>query len=218
MVVIKNYHERRLFVAGLVTSRSIRDITLNAAYTAPDFRPPDLKNIFNAKAKRASLIVAFQKAQRNGKEPRRSVQDHELSAANHALLNMPQGFRLTKLVYTRVAKEQNKLVYNEFKNKVRPRFLQYLARNHRDELKKMGICYHGIKRMERGIDPADKEGRLYAVSVDHIIERSGGGKLSHEKSVDKRMKTVIDSRYNACLLYTSPSPRDQRGSRKAASG
>ena len=36
-------------------------------------------------------------------------------------------------------------------------------------------------------------------------------------SLDKKVKKAIDTAYNSCLLYTSPSPRDKRQSRMPSS-
>lgn len=51
----------------------------------------------------------------------------------------------------------------------------------------MGICDHGIERMKNGFDPADSRGRVYSLSVDHIIERAGSGRMGLEKAVDPLM-------------------------------
>jgi hypothetical protein len=70
---------------------------------------------------------------------------------------------------------------------VRPEFIRYLAENHAGELGALGICQQGIDRMKKGLDPVDPSGRLYAVNIDHIIERNGGGKASLTKEIDPQM-------------------------------
>ena len=46
-------------------------------------------------------------------------------------------------------------------------------------------------------------------------------KASAVNTIDNDIKHILDdmleTMYNACLLYTSPSPRDQRGSRMPSS-
>ena len=41
--------------------------------------------------------------------------------------------------------------------------------------------------------------------------------LSAMKNEIERLNLIIDGVNNSCLLYTSPSPRDQRGSRMPSS-
>ena len=43
------------------------------------------------------------------------------------------------------------------------------------------------------------------------------GLLTNPSGVDGRGRSVIDILHKSCLLYTSPSPRDQRGSRMPSS-
>ena len=181
-----------------VNSKSILEITKQAAYALPKHPEPRPQDILFKKKNRGALVYAFQKAQLN---PRKipSVSGRDLGRANDALNNIPKGFNLASLVYTRLPKGQNKAVYKEFSSTVKPRFMMFLAKYQKDDLKKLGICDYGIKRMSRGLEPSDKNGHLYALSVDHVIERSGSGKMGQEKSIDPLL---------TCLLYTSPSPRD----------
>ena len=67
----------------------------------------------------------------------------------------------------------------------------------------------------------------HAAVADHLSKRIASGVyagLGNETGVDKRSRTAsmdLGSNSNgdvwACLLYTSPSPRDQRGSRMPSS-
>ena len=41
--------------------------------------------------------------------------------------------------------------------------------------------------------------------------------LSQEMSIHPDFRLIINGQVDACLLYTSPSPRDQRGSRMPSS-
>lgn len=177
---------------GQVNTTTILDITRNAAYRQPKSSPPDLKSIFNQKAGRAEIIIDFQKATRPTHAQKMRVTQKDIADANQALKDIPEGFRLQKLIYTRVSQDQNKEVYKEFRDVVRPRFMRFLAENHAEDLKTLGICDYGIKRMSQGIDPCDKDGRLYDISVDHVIERAGGGRLSYEKAEDADLKKLCE--------------------------
>ena len=60
--------------------------------------------------------------------------------------------------------------------------------------------------------------------VNSYLANNGVAKVSEEKNpealktLEYELKTfVCDGKYKDCLLYTSPSPRDQRGSRMPSS-
>jgi len=100
---------------------------------------------------------------------------------------VPKGFRLTPVFYSKVENEENDSTYSEFSSRVRTHFLKFLANNHADELSALGICENGIELMRNGRSPADEKGNPYFVEVDHIIERSGGGNMSLQKDADPLM-------------------------------
>lgn len=97
---------------------------------------------------------------------------------------VPQGFRLVPVLYARVDAQAKQELTHEYSYHVRPRFLKFLAENHADELRKLGICEAGIERMRGGLDPADEQGNLYSVNVDHIIERNGSGLWGAQREAD----------------------------------
>jgi len=103
------------------------------------------------------------------------------------ITNIPRGFCLKPVLYSKIKTEQNKEVMGEFTKRVRPFFLQYLANTHAHELRALGICRHGIKQMKKGLDPDNGDGIPYAVDVDHVIERSGSGTRAFKKKVDSLM-------------------------------
>ena len=91
---------------------------------------------------------------------------------------------------------------------------------------------HGSEAFYQGIirkNPTDKDEILVAGFTGNSITPSHGGDISRQDIIDniKAVDTDIlffsgDQVYNhhkhyACLLYTSPSPRDQRGSRMPSS-
>jgi molecular chaperone GrpE (heat shock protein) len=112
-------------------------------------------------------------------------QKEKLKKFEEALENIPPQFTLSELIYTRISKEQNKKTEREYSDYVRPRFLMFLADKFPADLKKLGICDHGIKRMKNGLDPADEDRAVYNMTVDHIIERSGSGDWGHDQELDE---------------------------------
>ena len=55
---------------------------------------------------------------------------------------------------------------------------------------------------------------------DRIREERDAGrnvKQAAKNGFDKALSTILDANITTCLLYTSPSPRDQRGSRMPSS-
>ncbi len=100
------------------------------------------------------------------------------------LKNVPTGFQLVPTYYSRITKDENEKVREEYSFKVRPKFIKYLGDNHAAELKALGVSDAGLRRMKNGLDPVDDKGNLFNFSVDHIIERAGSGKLGTTKAVD----------------------------------
>ncbi|MCE9508206.1 MAG: hypothetical protein K8R48_07860 [Alphaproteobacteria bacterium] len=129
----------------------------------------------------------------------KSQRNFELLAAN-----VPKGFRLTPVLYSKIEHDHNDQVYDEFKKEVRRNFLKYVAAHHADELARLGICPHGLERMKKGLDPADENDMLYEVNIDHIIERSGGGKMSLQKAPDPLQpgsgKTYLVNHFDNLIL------------------
>lgn len=96
----------------------------------------------------------------------------------------PQGFRLVPVAARRISPEQSNKVINQFTARVLPRFYRHVAVNFSDDLRRIGICEHGIARMRQGLCPATKDDRIYAFNVDHIIERSLSGPLGCDRGID----------------------------------
>lgn len=108
----------------------------------------------------------------------------ELRTFERIVANPPKGFRLAPVLYSRISAKQNDKIYTQYATYVRRDFMRFLAENHADELSALGIAPEGIKRMKTGLDPVDASGRGYAVNVDHIIQRGGGGLASMQEEVD----------------------------------
>ena len=57
-------------------------------------------------------------------------------------------------------------------------------------------------------------GKHFCAGADINMMRDAGAKSPEENRIDSER---LDRLFNSCLLYTSPSPRDQRGSRMPSS-
>ncbi|MCK5555676.1 MAG: hypothetical protein KAI76_05525, partial [Alphaproteobacteria bacterium] len=99
--------------------------------------------------------------------------------------NVPTGFRLVPVWYSKIKENQNLDVRKEYERRIRSDFLIYLATHHAKELSELGICENGIDDcMRKGFTPVDKNDMVYRVTVDHIVECSGGGWMSRKKKID----------------------------------
>lgn len=111
------------------------------------------------------------------------------------LADLPHGFEIVPVLYTRIHQQQNSMVEAEYSLSVRADFLRFLGETQKGPLRALGFCEHAIARLCRGLDPATKDGDYYQVSVDHIIERAGGGVFSQERAIDpQRQKRRKDER------------------------
>lgn len=106
------------------------------------------------------------------------------SALDKIVKDIPAGFDLAPVFYSRIGKDENARIMAEYTFFVRTRFLTFLAKDHADDLRALGICENGIERMSRGLDPADIDGNMYDISIDHIIERSGSGNWGVTQTID----------------------------------
>lgn len=100
------------------------------------------------------------------------------------IANVPQGFRLTPVFFMRSVASSNRSVKTEYLLNTRSAFFHYLAENHADDLLRMGLPRAAVRRMRHYLEPADEKGNYYALSVDHIIERSCTGQWSRRKIPD----------------------------------
>lgn len=108
----------------------------------------------------------------------------QLEEFDKIVASVPRGFKLVPVYYSRVSQSNNEAVLDEYLFHVRSDFLRFVADNHTNELRALGISEHGIGRMKKGLDPSNMKGEIYHVSIDHIIERSGGGNFSLVKQKD----------------------------------
>ena len=99
--------------------------------------------------------------------------------------NVPAGFALVPVLYSRINPAQSPQIRREFMFTVRTRFMAHIAHHHAQELSAMGICAFGIDRMKRGLEPTNDKGRTYNVNIDHIVECAGSGSWGDTRALDK---------------------------------
>ncbi len=205
-----------------VSADTITKITANAA-TKPGAggTPPTTEEMIDSiRAKLTARADALFKSEQHSQDiappgkqndPPTAFQISSVRAADDLaqfekiVSNVPNGFRLVPVLYTLIKRPQNDKVYSQFTSYVRAKFLTYLADNHAEELEALGIGKKGIKRMAQGHNPVDDNNRPYAVNIDHIIERFGGGTASLDEEVDPLMPpgskpTHLTNHFNNLIL------------------
>ena len=134
-----------------------------------------------------------------------SSNEEDLKKFNSLLRDMPNGFCLKPIKYTKIEPKQNDKIRREFVTQVREDFLKFLANNHSEKLFALGITKHGIKQMKNGSDPENKNGVPYNLNVDHKIDISGSGSKLHKKKIDSLMptdngKTFLPNHFSNLIL------------------
>ena len=188
-----------------VSKKTVKHLSeLTTGFRASDVHPPSVKFfIEKIKLKYLAMIsraeLNMEASNSDGRKEKYSQQKEnyktKLKQFKKTISNIPKGFSLSAVMYSRISGEQNRKVEKEFSTYVRPRFMIYLAENHSDDLKKIGICKCGIERMRNGLEPTDKNWNFYNLTVDHIIERSGSGELGRKKEYDKKTGQYMHPTY-----------------------
>ena len=173
-----------------VTASTIAQISAQAGQH-PD-SPPSTQSLLDGIRRKLTTQDIHLSPDPSAREKRKQEQKN---AFDLLLETVPDGFKLAPVLYTRIPQEQNARVQGEYTFGVRARFFQFLAREHAPDLKSLGICEHGIAKMLRGTDPSTIDGRYYDISVDHIIERSGSGRLGAHKDKDPLQQDHIQPKY-----------------------
>jgi len=187
-------------VTDRITSRTITRITHEHAQNPPSGPIPAPEEILNSIVTKMEQIVAGERTQEGIDTAKAKTLLRQLQ---NVLSDIPEGFELATVAYSKIPTEESRGAMDEFSSRVKPQFLRYLAKHYPDELREMGICENGIGRMSNGHSPADKEGRLYSVSVDHIIERAGSGRMGQTKSIDADLDTLPDKAGNRETLQVN---------------
>ena len=84
----------------------------------------------------------------------------------------------------------------------------------------LASCETVVKLMNMicGKQPLSTPGEMVNLLTDPVgYENVDNSQVSHMAIIFRAIVTLVISLYNICLLYTSPSPRDQRGSRMPSS-
>lgn len=167
-----------------ITSKNVTHYTRNFALVATNSRAPDPKDLVQNLRLKFETIINTSDPSRKDHRIKIAQAKSKLEKLDHLLQNLPNDMELATVLYSKPKSGKSKTAMNEFSHRVKPQFFKFLAKNYSSDLKRMGICDHGIKKMTRGLAPTDDQGHFYNVSVDHIIERSGGGKMTLKRSVD----------------------------------
>lgn len=91
------------------------------------------------------------------------------------LENVPDGFSIQLLVYTRRPGQEIQKKREEFRRCARRQFLRFLAENHAPVLRQIGIGLAGIKEMKKGKSPKAAKGKKLDLHIEHIHPLAGGG-------------------------------------------
>ena len=77
-------------------------------------------------------------------------------------------------------------------------------------------AYHMLYTVFGWIGASDAENKIAWADVQHVIDYKAEVSVGDVLEIDSKL-TKIGNKSITCLLYTSPSPRDQRGSRMPSS-
>lgn len=173
----------------LTSAQTVTELTKQAAWLDDFGDAPDVAQALEAarRSARDKLAEETQRRQRRGETEPSDWEKHAKRVADNfedALKKLPADWRIVPVLYTRIEKLDNADVWTEFNLEVQPRFLKWLAETRAEELRAMGICDFGIGRMKFGLFPCDEQGNYYPVSIDHLIERSGSGKMGMTRGKD----------------------------------
>jgi len=201
--------DREWTMAKRVSADTITEITTSRAFFEPGQAVPSsvptVEQLINdIRSQLAARLQTAETAERNGTynpdaRPRQQTvaeAQKDKSEFEQIIKEIPAGFRLAPVLYNRISTDENATIKQEYSFKVRPSFMRFLAKEHADELKDLGICQYGIDRMAQGLDPVNTQGEPYSVNVDHIIERAGSGKWGKTKSTDQDQAADFGDSFN----------------------
>jgi hypothetical protein len=193
-------------LARRVSAETITEITSSPGFVPPGkaSAPPSPEDII--RDTRAALDARIEKFSHDlsvalpEEEERRAREGLEKARRqrrqfDELLDQVPEGFRLVPVYYSKITQEQNGAVHEEYLSNVRARFLQFIGEHHADAARALGVCEHGIERMRQGLDPADKDGRQYDMNIDHIVERAGSGLWASGKEKDPDQKPEVQEKF-----------------------
>ena len=180
-----------------VSADTITQLTITHAHSspAPAGPPPTTeKMITDIRARLTQRIKHLARSMQNSPADKVSAFSishgksvEALQKFEEIVKNVPNGFRLVPVWYSRVESRENARAAEQYKMYVRPQFLCYIAENHAAELAALGISDKGIELMKTGNNPVDASGKMCAVNIDHIIERAGGGNATLTEEIDPKM-------------------------------
>jgi hypothetical protein len=193
-------------LAQRVSAETITEITSSPGFVPPGKSPtpPSPEEIIQRTRKELDeRIVKFTRSLAGNlseEDRRRATESLEKARFQRKqfdqLLNeVPEGFKLVPVYYSKITQDQNGAVHDEYLSNVRARFLKFIGENHADAARALGVCEYGIERMKMGLDPTDKDGRQYDMNIDHIIERAGSGLWANSKEKDPDQKPEVEDKF-----------------------
>jgi hypothetical protein len=193
-------------LAKRVSAETITEITSSPGFAPPGkvSTPPSPEDIIQStrreldeRIKKFTSLLAGNLTEEDELRARESLEKARFQRQQFdQLLNeVPEGFKLAPVYYSKITQEQNGAVHEEYLSNVRSRFLKFIGENHADAARALGVCEHGIERMKMGLDPADKEGRQYEMNIDHIVERAGSGLWAMGKEKDPDQKPEVEDKF-----------------------
>ena len=91
-------------------------------------------------------------------------------------------------------------------------FIDSVTHELKSPIASLKLYLQTMNKRELSDDEREKFLKFMADDVDRL-----DGLISHLLDARTMEKNIADKEYETCLLYTSPSPRDQRGSRMPSS-
>lgn len=170
-------------MAKRVSAGTITDITSDPDFAgaAPVPKAPTSKELVRDIRRNLNRLEnkARQLLERHPDDPGRTTAlaraTEQRKEFERIIATLPDGFALAPVWYSKIPQEKNARVQDEYLDRVRREFLKFVGANYEKELLALGICQHGVDRLKKGIEAADKDGNIYDLSIDHIVERSGSG-------------------------------------------
>lgn len=193
-------------MAKRVSAETITEITSSPGFVPPGKAPtpPSPADIINRtraeldeRIAKFTRVLAGDLTEEDDRRARESLDKarSQRKQFDELLDQVPEGFQLVPVYYSKITQDQNGAVHEEYLSNVRARFLKFIGENHADAARALGVCENGIARMKMGLDPADKDGRQYDMNIDHIIERAGSGLWANSKEKDPDQKPEVEDKF-----------------------
>lgn len=193
-------------MAKRVSAETITEITSSPGFAPPGapLTPPspeklvdDIRQSLDARIEKFTRLLGGDLPEEDFRRATESLERarHHRDALDDMVREVPEGFKLVPVLYSKITQDQNAAVHDEYLSHVRTRFLKFIGEHHADAARAAGICETGIERMKLGLDPADAQGRPYDMNIDHIVERAGSGLWAIGKEKDPDQKAEVEDKF-----------------------